>query len=169
MKQLTALLILACAFLSACKTTPARSARPDPLELAAQSAPPKWQKNPLRNAYFGDLHVHTSWSPDAFSLGVRTTPEDAYRFARGEAVEVMGRKVQLKSAPYDFLAVTEHSEYLGVFPRLKDPNDPLSKAPAAAQFTSSDPAVQREAFLGLTRMASGEAPPIPEFITPRLS
>ncbi len=41
-------------------------------------------RNPLRNPYFGELHVHTGFSMDAYAFDVRTTPDDAYRFARGE-------------------------------------------------------------------------------------
>src|ERR1051325_4794707 len=51
---------------------------------AQQAAPPR---NPLRNAYFGDLHVHTSWSLDAFNQGNRLNdPNVAYRYGRGEAI-----------------------------------------------------------------------------------
>ena len=45
--------------------------------------------NPMRNAYFGDVHVHTSNSFDAYIFGVRATPDDAYRFAKGEAIRIM--------------------------------------------------------------------------------
>ena len=41
--------------------------------------------NPLRDAYFGDLHVHTAYSLDGFSLGALNTPDDAYNFAKGPA------------------------------------------------------------------------------------
>jgi hypothetical protein len=42
--------------------------------------------SPTRNAYFGDVHVPTSNSFDAYIFGVRATPDDAYRFAKGEAI-----------------------------------------------------------------------------------
>jgi hypothetical protein len=76
--------------------------------------------NPLRNVYFGDLHVHTALSFDSYSFDVRNEPEDAYRFARGEAVSLppldgMGQGTQTLrlERPLDFAAVTDHAEYLG--------------------------------------------------------
>ena len=39
--------------------------------------------NPLKNAYFGDLHVHTRYSFDAFIFKTRASPDDAYRYAKG--------------------------------------------------------------------------------------
>ena len=68
--------------------------------------------NPQRNAYFGETHVHTSYSLDAYLGGNRLTPADAYRFGRGEAVTVNGQPHQRKRA-LDFVAVTDHAEYLG--------------------------------------------------------
>ncbi|MBW2368468.1 MAG: DUF3604 domain-containing protein, partial [Deltaproteobacteria bacterium] len=71
--------------------------------------------NPSRNAYFGDLHVHTGFSWDARLFGTKTLPEDAYRYAKGEAIDFAGGgKIQLKHGTMDFLAVTDHAEYLGV-------------------------------------------------------
>ena len=44
-------------------------------------------KKPIeRKAYFGDLHVHTTYSFDGYAFGTLATPYDAYRFARGEAI-----------------------------------------------------------------------------------
>lgn len=70
--------------------------------------------HPEREAYYGDLHLHTSYSFDAYVLlGTKVDPDAAYRFAKGEPVEVVGRQVQRRE-PLDFLAVTDHSENIGV-------------------------------------------------------
>jgi hypothetical protein len=68
--------------------------------------------NPMKNAYFGEQHIHTAYSLDAYIGGARLTPAGAYRFAKGEEVEVNGVKFRLH-APLDWAAVTDHAEYLG--------------------------------------------------------
>src|SRR5271157_5528727 len=103
----------------------------------AEARPPR---NPLKNAYFGDLHLHTGYSMDAFAFGTRTTPEDSYKYAMGETVQYMG-KAQKRIAPLDFLAVTDHAEYLGVVRDTVDPNGPFAKSEWYATMTNPDPAV----------------------------
>ncbi len=67
---------------------------------------------------FGDTHLHTSYSFDAGAFGCRLTPQDAYRFAKGqEVVASMGERARL-SRPLDFLVVTDHAENLGFFQEL---------------------------------------------------
>ena len=72
---------------------------------------------PERQALWGDLHVHTRFSLDAVMFGARATPDDAYRFARGEPLDLydddgrMAGRRQL-SRPLDFAAVTDHAEML---------------------------------------------------------
>ena len=68
--------------------------------------------NPLKNVYFGEQHLHTSASPDAFAVGTRGTWDDAYRYAKGEEVKLSttGEKIK-KRTPYDFVAITDHAEY----------------------------------------------------------
>ena len=68
--------------------------------------------NPLKDAFFGETHLHTAYSLDAYLGGTRLLPSDAYRFAKGEEVEVNGEKITI-SKPLDFCAVTDHAEYLG--------------------------------------------------------
>lgn len=68
--------------------------------------------------FFGDTHLHTSFSFDAGAFGARLTPRDAYRFARGEQLTASsGQPVKL-SRPLDFLVVADHSDNMGFFPDL---------------------------------------------------
>lgn len=75
--------------------------------------------------YWGDLHLHTALSADAYTMGGRATPEIAYRFARGEPV-VAGNGMALKARyPLDFLAITDHAEYLSIYSLLDADDDRL--------------------------------------------
>ncbi len=72
------------------------------------------EENPYKNAYFGELHLHTSWSIDAFGFGNQVVgPEEAYRFAKGEEVPLPGGGTTKITQPLDFASVTEHTEWLG--------------------------------------------------------
>ncbi len=102
--------------------------------------------NENRNAYFGDLHIHTSWSFDAFVNNVRTTPDDAYNFGKGQAINhVSGKKIQIKR-PLDFMAVTDHSEYMGMFIQMLNKDNPLSQLDIAQSVTSTEEEVSKRTF-----------------------
>ena len=81
----------------------------------AQATPAPTEGNPERNAYFGDLHVHTSYSMDVNLFGSTITPRKAYQFAKGEPIEVgtTGMEQRL-GTPLDFAAVTDHAQGMGM-------------------------------------------------------
>jgi len=98
------------------------------LGATASAQDPPWERTevrepcadatPLRRAYFGDLHIHTSYSADAYIYGTRTTPRDAYAFARGAEItlsdddELQTRTTTI-DRPLDFAGVTDHAEFYG--------------------------------------------------------
>lgn len=84
--------------------------------------------DPMRSAWFGDLHLHTSYSFDAYLTGARVDPDGAYRFARGEVVQYLGQAAR-RRRPLDFMAVTDHAESIGVFNQLEDPDSAVSRSP----------------------------------------
>jgi hypothetical protein len=81
----------------------------------------------LRKAYFGDLHVHTANSFDAFTIGTLATPHDAYRYAKGEAISHPAGFDMQMSRPLDFYAVTDHAMFLGVVKAAADTTTEFSK------------------------------------------
>ena len=119
------------------------------------------QGNPERNAYFGNYHIHTSYSFDGYSNGSVTDPDQAYRWARGEAIPGGGDGSMMKILrPLDWYMVSDHAEYLGVFPKMADPTSPLSKLDIAARVTSDDQAVAFKAYSDvLNEMSAGRPDP----------
>ena len=97
------------------------------LPAAAVQAP---ARNPQRNAYFGELHVHTNWSLDAYRNGNFDGPAVAYRFGRGEAISRAegGARAQLR-VPLDFMAVTDHDVFLGELQLCEDANSAAYDTP----------------------------------------
>jgi hypothetical protein len=78
------------------------------------------QKNIPQRVLWGDTHLHTDNSFDAGLFGTRLGPEDAFRFARGEeVVSTTGVPAKLRR-PYDFLLVSDHSDYMGLPLALRD-------------------------------------------------
>ena len=111
-----------------------------------------------RNAYFGDLHIHTRNSFDAYIFNVRRTADDAYRFAKGETVQhPSGFDMTIAGGPLDFYAVTDHAEYLGILPAMDTPGTELSEISRAKDMFSTDPDKILAAFQGVgASVRSGE-------------
>ena len=101
----------------------------------SQALDPKVPVIADKRAYFGDLHLHTSNSYDAAWASVKTTPRDAYRYAQGYAVDYFGHAVKRK-APLDFLAVSDHAEYMGVAKQILDKRPPFEESNWFEQLTA---------------------------------
>jgi len=122
--------------------------RPD---IGAAPASPALPRQPcadrsaLRNAYFGDLHVHTAYSWDGAGRGMYTTPDQAYRFARGQSLglppyddEDQGLRTVQLDRPLDFAAVTDHAESIGEVKLCITPGSALFDSNACQAFRGED-------------------------------
>ncbi len=107
--------------------------------------------NPNRNAYFGDLHVHTTYSFDAYIFGTRATPDDAYRFAKGGVLQhPAGFNMQLDE-PLDFYSVTDHAFFLGVMRAMGDKTEEISEHADAEMFSQQAPTEEMRAVFSAIR------------------
>jgi Protein of unknown function (DUF3604) len=128
-------------------------------------------KNPEREAYFGETHVHTSWSLDAFSIGnTLTNPGDAYRYFKGEPIKhPLGYEVKIDT-PLDWAGVTDHSEYAGVVNMANEPGSAVSKLPEAQQLilkARTKEEMTRVALYAINVLASG--PPVKALMAPEIA
>jgi hypothetical protein len=123
-----------------------------------------------RQVLFGEQHLHTSSSFDAFTVGVTASWEDAYRYGRGEEIPLSttGEKMKRRT-PYDFVGITDHSEYYGVLKDLVDPKNPLSKSELGQSLMKmkTDPKAASAAVVSLI-VSINNSDPIPEFVTAAL-
>ena len=102
---------------------------PNPIksDQAVRPALAEYQRlpaNPVNNAYFGELHLHSSFSMDAnlFASMAENGPRTAYRFALGEEVQLPGSALRQRlKVPLDFAAVTDHSEGFGLMEQCNNP------------------------------------------------
>jgi len=141
---------------------------PPPAEKAAEARP---KRNPLRNVYFGEQHMHSEMSPDAYAVGVRQKMDDAYRYGRGDEITLSTTGDKIKRAtPYDFVALTDHAEYLGVFTQLADPKSPLAGNALAKLINSSDPADKNKAASEVIASITSAVPsgPFLDFVDPKI-
>ena len=87
------------------------------------------QAQPNR-VFWGDTHLHTSYSTDAGLVGNRVGPDKALRFAKGEKVTSSTGQPARLIRPLDFLVVADHAETLGLSPMIQESNPELLKDPA---------------------------------------
>ncbi|NRG16089.1 DUF3604 domain-containing protein [Rhizobiales bacterium] len=124
-----------------------------------------------RKAWFGEQHIHTSWSVDAWLFGNHTTgPDDALKYARGETIKhPLGYDITIDK-PLDWMGVTDHSEYVGITKQANTPGTAVSKMPQARPLIlkdPNDPADVQKVFNYLVSLVS--KPPIKAFMTPQVA
>jgi hypothetical protein len=142
----------------------ALAASPAGAESAGEPGREPGKANPLKNVYFGEQHLHTSASPDAFAVGTRGTWEDAYKWALGQEVKLSTTgETMKKSTPYDFVAITDHAEYFGVMPEMLNPKNPLSKSDLGKRLQKNDPTAINTILASIITSTAD-----PEFVKPEL-
>jgi len=99
---------------------------PPPLNRKVEYSPYPEENFP-NQVFYGDTHLHTAYSADAGLVGATTTPDDAYRFAKGETVTSSNGLPARLQRPLDFLVVTDHAENLGLPIALEEKNPVLQE------------------------------------------
>ncbi len=162
MRSLIGLLLLSLVVTACSDNSTTSSEEP---QLSSSSAPETTSVLPSgynteRNAYFGDLHVHTMYSFDAFIFGTTSSPDDAYEFAKGGTLTHPAGFDMSLDTPLDFYGVSDHAFYLGVLRQMADPSTEISKHPAAAGMStlggSDDRGSKFGAILAFMRSGRGE-------------
>ncbi len=101
-----------------------------------------------RRALFGETHLHTNLSFDAFIFGNRNGPDAAYDFAKGKAItHPLGFEMKIR-VPLDFQAVTDHAAYLGMVPAMFDPESSVANHPIATNLREAKTSRERRAAFG---------------------
>jgi len=126
----------------------------NPATAEPPPAKPAVANNPLRNLLWGDLHIHTSYSTDAYTMGVRATPDDAYIFTRGGTIEHGAGYAIRIDRPLDFAAVTDHAEYLGTA-RLDETVLVLEERSLRDRLLNDGPLAMTIAFIRATTAIAG--------------
>ncbi len=136
------------------------------LSAAAEGAgyAPQASQDYPQNVYWGDTHLHTRNSADAYSLGNENlTPIDAYRFARGQEILAHnGMRVRLKR-PLDFLVVSDHAEYLGGYYRYNVDDPMVTETAAGKQWSGYIAEGSPEKMMASFVDSMSEAPTNPPF------
>ncbi len=136
--------------------------------LCGSSLPALAQKNTLRDVFFGETHIHTSWSFDAYVFGnTLAGPEEAYEYALGKPIKHPGGYMVQIKRPLDFAAVTDHSEYMGTVRLANDPQSALSKLPIAEKLQVRNREDIQKVYLFLATSIITE--PVKELISPEVA
>ncbi len=103
-----------------------------------------------RKVLFGETHLHTLLSFDSYIFGNRNTPDDAYRYAKGETITHPAGFEMTLSEPLDFQSVTDHAIYLGMLPAMHNPKLKVSKHPISLEMRKAK--TQQERILAFQKL-----------------
>jgi hypothetical protein len=160
--------------LSACQKEEQSSKTPVETKLATteQTSIAAPAGDPLKKVYWGDTHLHTSYSPDAFLMGNQTAdPDTAYRYAKGLPVVHPYHKARIQiHTPLDFLVVSDHGEFMGVVPNILKGNPVVADTPTGKRFQKLfAEGKSTEAFGELIAQVNKVVPPNPELANEEIS
>jgi hypothetical protein len=128
--------------------------------------------NAARNLYWGDTHLHTSYSPDAFLMRNNTAdPDTAYRYAKGLPVIHPYHRARIRiGTPLDFLVVSDHAEFMGVIPALLQGNPLVADTETGKRYRQMfDEGRQIEVFGELIAQVNKIIPPDPDLYNEEIS
>jgi hypothetical protein len=131
------LILIGCSQAAPVSESEKSTANPEP--TAAQIAngshySPRTGTSWPNRVYWGDTHLHTNLSQDAFTFGVTLGPDEAYKFAKGQAVTATHGEIAQLERPLDFLVVSDHAEGLGAMKALLDGNEELLQSERLRQW-----------------------------------
>ena len=127
---------------------------------------------PQRDVFWGDTHLHTSYSPDAYLMQNRSAdPDTAYRYARGlPVIHPMHRaRIQI-GTPLDFLVVSDHAEFMGVVPKIFAGDPLVTNTPTGKRYQEMAAAGDEiKVFEELIAQVNGIVPPNPDLASPTVT
>jgi hypothetical protein len=140
--------------------------------LAPAQAEGDGSEGPQRNLYWGDTHLHTSYSPDAFLMQNQSaTPDTAYQYAKGAPVvhPLHRARVQI-TTPLDFLVVSDHAEFMGVVPKILQGDPVVTSTPTGKRYVELAAAGKAmEVFSEMIAQVNGVIPVDSDLVSPQIT
>jgi hypothetical protein len=122
--------------MAGCSKPAEKAPEPTAAPVVAESQPVAEAAYPTR-AWFGDTHVHTGWSADAGLDGAVTSPEDAFRMARGEEVKSNTGQMAKLRRPLDWMVITDHSDGMGTINEIRAGNPEMLADPTIKRWSEA--------------------------------
>ena len=114
---------------AAAQDAPPTEAARKPIEAKKPDYSPYPDQQFPNRVFWGVAHIHTGYSFDAGMFGITLTPDDLFKVARGgEVVVDNGQRFKL-DRPLDWLAITDHAEYMGVADEIRAGSPELPRQP----------------------------------------